>query len=43
MSKPLVELLVRVQHQSFPLRPLLALGHQGGVFITLKQPRNLSK
>lgn len=40
-GEPLVELLVRVQHQAFLLGPLFALSHQCGIFIPFKEPRNL--
>jgi len=40
-GEPLVELLVGVEHQAFPLGPFLALGHQGGVLVALEQPRHL--
>lgn len=40
-GEPLVQLLVRVQHQALLLGPLFALGHQGGVLIAFEQTRNL--
>lgn len=42
-GEPLVQLFVRVQHESFLLGSLLALGHQRGIFIPFKQTRNLSE
>ena len=40
-GEPLVQLLVRVQHQALLLGPLLTLGHQGGVLISLKEAGHL--
>lgn len=40
-GEPLVQLLVRVQHQALLLGPLFALGHQGGVLIAFEQTRDL--
>lgn len=40
-GEPLVELLVRVQHQALLLGPLLALGHQGRVLVSLKEAGHL--
>ena len=40
-SEPLVELLMRVQHQAFLLCPLFALRHQGGILVSFKETRHL--
>lgn len=42
-GEPLVELLVCVEHQALFLRSFLTLSHQGGIFIALKQARNLQR
>ena len=41
LCEPLVQFLAAVQHQPLPLGTFLALGHQCGVVIALKQPWNL--
>ena len=43
VDKPLVQLFSRVQHESILLRALLALRHQRGVLVSLKQSWNLQQ
>ena len=43
VDKPLVQLFSGVQHESLPLRTFLALRHQCGVLIPLKQTWNLEQ
>lgn len=42
-GEPFVQLLVCVEHKALFLGSLLTLSHQGGILISLKQPRNLRK
>lgn len=42
LSEPFVELLAAVKHKTFSLWSFLALSHQSGVLITLKQSWNLT-
>ena len=43
VDKPLVQLFSGVQHESLPLRTFLALRHQCGILIPLKQTWNLEQ
>ena len=42
LSKPFVQLLAAVKHKTFSLGSFLALSHQSGVLISLKQSWNLT-
>lgn len=42
LSKPFVQLLAAVEHKTFSLWSFLALSHQSGVLISLKQSWNLT-
>lgn len=41
-GEPLVQLLVRVQHQALLLGPLFALGHQSGVLVSFEEAGDLT-
>ena len=42
LGEPLVQLLVVVMYEALPLGALLALGNEGGVLVSLEQPRHLA-